>query len=75
MSIAKVIEVIAESEESWEDAARSAVEHASVTVKDIKHLYVKDLQAIVEDEKIVKFRLNCNLTFLVKHHVEHIEGQ
>ncbi len=72
MSIAKVIEVIAESDESWEDAAQNAIAHASVTVKDIKHLYVKDLQAIVDNDKIVKFRLNCNLTFMVRNNAEHV---
>jgi len=66
MSVAKVIEIIAESEKGWEDAANNAVKEVSKTVKDIKHLYVKDMQAIIDDEKIVKYRLNCNITFVVK---------
>ena len=65
MSIAKVIEIIAESNKSWDDAAENAVEEASKSIRNIKHLYVKDQQAIIEDGKIVKYRLNCNITFVV----------
>lgn len=65
MTIAKVIEVIAESEQGWEDAARNAVREASRTVDDLQHLWVKNMQAEVEDGRIVKYRLNANVTFLV----------
>ncbi|MEM1093132.1 MAG: dodecin family protein [Bacteroidota bacterium] len=66
MAIAKVLEVIAESDVSWEDAARNAVSEASKSVRNIKHLYVKDMQAIIDDGQIVKYRLNANLTFVVE---------
>ena len=62
---AKVIEIIAESKKSWDDAAQNAVEEASKSIRHIKHVYVKEQQAIVEDGKIVKYRLNCNITFVV----------
>ncbi|GAB5518859.1 MAG: hypothetical protein RhofKO_11100 [Rhodothermales bacterium] len=65
MAIAKVLEVIAESETSWDDAAQNALTEASKSVRNIKHLYVKDMQAIIEDGQIVKYRLNANLTFVV----------
>lgn len=65
MTIAKVIEVIAESEQGWEDAAHNAVREASRTVDDIQHLWVKNMQAKVEDGRIVTYRLNANVTFLV----------
>ena len=64
-NIAKVIEIIAESKKSWDHAAQNAVEEASKSIRNIKHLYVKDQQAVVEDGKIVKYRLNCNITFIV----------
>ncbi|MEM6645722.1 MAG: dodecin family protein [Bacteroidota bacterium] len=66
MAIAKVLEVIAESEVSWDDAAQNAVTEASKSVRNIKHLYVKDMQAIIDDGQIVKYRLNANLTFVVE---------
>lgn len=66
MSIAKVIEVLAESEKSWDDAAHQAITQASETVRDIRHLWVKEMQAIVEDNRIVKYRLNAKITFMVR---------
>lgn len=66
MSIVKVIEVLAESDKSWDDAAKHAVEHASKTVKNIKSVYVKDMQAIVENNKITKYRLNAKISFLLQ---------
>ncbi|MGC9522029.1 MAG: dodecin family protein [Anaerolineae bacterium] len=65
-SIAKVIEVLAQSEEGWEDAAQIAVTEASKTVRNVRHLYVKELQADVEDGKIVNYRLNAKITFVVE---------
>lgn len=64
MSIAKVIEVIAEGD-SVEDAIESAVADASETVRGIKHVYVEGVQAIVEDDQVVKYRVNAKLTFVV----------
>ena len=62
----KVIEVIAESDKSWEAAAENAVAHASKTLKGIKSIYIKDLQAKVENKKIVMFRINAKISFLLK---------
>lgn len=66
MAIAKVIEIIAESETSWDDAARAAVVEAAHSVRGIKHVYVKNLSAEVAGDKIVKYRLNANITFVVE---------
>jgi flavin-binding protein dodecin len=64
MSIVKVIEVLAEGN-TIEAAMESAVKEASETVRDIKSLYVENLQAIVEDGKIVKYRVNGKISFVV----------
>ncbi|RPI68567.1 MAG: dodecin domain-containing protein [Ignavibacteriales bacterium] len=61
----KVIEVLAESKKGWEDAAQDAVKQASKTVKNIKHVYIKEMQAIVENEKIVNYRINAKISFVV----------
>lgn len=63
MSLLKVIELIAESEKSWEDAAQNAVAEASQSIRNIRSVYVKNLTAQVEDGIIKKWRLNCKLTF------------
>ena len=65
-SMLKVIEVIAESDKSWEDAAANAVANAGKTVKGIKSLYIKDMQAKVDNNKIVKYRINANISFLLE---------
>lgn len=64
MSVAKVIEILAEGN-SIEDAAESALKEASESVKDIKHLYIKEFQAVVENNKIVKYRINAKVTFVI----------
>lgn len=66
MSIAKVIEVISEGK-SIDEAIRSAVAEAAKTVKEIKQVNVKHIEALVENEKVVKFRVNVKVTFVVEH--------
>lgn len=66
MAIAKVLEVIAESETSWDDAARAAVAEAAQSVRGIKHLNIKNMSAVVSGDKIVKYRLDANLTFVIE---------
>lgn len=66
MAIHKVIEVISQSEKSWEDAAQRAVSDAAKTVEQIKSIWIKNFEAVVRDDKIVEYRLNANITFEVK---------
>lgn len=66
MSIAKVIEIISESDISWEDAAANAITEASETVRNIKSLYVQDMQVLVENGRIVKYRMNAKITFVLE---------
>ncbi len=65
MSMVKVIEVIAESKKSWDDAAENAVKEASKSVRNIKSLYVQDMQAVVDDGKITKYRVNAKISFVI----------
>ncbi len=66
MSVLKVIEVLANSDKSWEDAAKKAVSHASKSVKNIRSVYVQDQSASVKDGEISDFRVNVKITFEVK---------
>jgi flavin-binding protein dodecin len=66
MAVLKVIEVLANSNESWEDATKNAVKHASKTVKNIKSVYVQDQSAMVKGDDVTEFRVNVKLTFEVK---------
>jgi hypothetical protein len=65
MSIHKVIEVISQSDKSWEDAAQRAVVDAARTLKGIKTIYIKDIQGIVEGDRIARYRVNAQITFEV----------
>lgn len=66
MGIHKVIEVISQSDKSWEDAAQRAVSDASRTVEQIKSIWIKNFEGVVKDKKIVEYRVNANITFEVK---------
>lgn len=64
-SIAKVIEVIAESNDSFDDAVEAALEEASKTVDDIRSIWVENMTAVVENNRIVRYRVNAKVTFVV----------
>lgn len=66
MTMLKVIEVLAESDKSWEDAAQNAVDSASKTVRDIKSIYVENLEATVNGGKVEKYRINAKISFLLE---------
>ena len=66
MAILKVIEVMANSDKGWEDAAKNAVEQASKSVKNIRSVYVQDQSASVKDGEISDFRVNVKITFEVQ---------
>jgi len=66
MSVLKVIEVLADSTESWEDATKKAVEKAAKTLKGIKSAWVKDMSVTVEDGKVSSYRVNVKITFEVE---------
>ena len=62
----KVIEVLAQSETSWEDAAKVALDEASKTLRGIQSIYIKEMQAVVEDNRIVQYRINAKISFLLE---------
>lgn len=64
MSIAKVIELIAEGD-SIEAAIDNAVVEASKSVRKIKSVYVENITAKVDDGKVSGYRINAKVTFVV----------
>jgi len=66
MSVAKVIEITAESSESFEDAIRKGIERASETVDNIKAAWVKEQQVTIENNQIAQFRVSLKVTFVLK---------
>ena len=67
MSMLKVIEVLAESDSSWEDAAQKAVTNVNETVRNVQSIYIKEFEATVENGKIQKYRINAKVSFLLEN--------
>jgi len=65
MPIVKVIEVIASSEISFDDAVKQAVKESSKTIRNIDSVWVKDMKAHVRDGKISSYGVICNISFRV----------
>jgi flavin-binding protein dodecin len=63
MSVYKVIELVGTSEESWEDAARNAVETAGGSLKNLRIAEVTRMDMTVEDGKVAMFRARVNVSF------------
>ncbi len=65
MSIAKVIEISAESPESFDDAIRQGIQRASESVENIKGAWVKEQQVVVDNDNIVGYRVDLKVTFVL----------
>ena len=63
MAIVKVIEVIASSEKSFDDAVKQAVKETSKTIRNIDSVWVKDMKAHVKDSKIKSYGVICKVSF------------
>ena len=64
-SVAKVVELTAESPESFEDAIRRAVAKASETIEDINAAWVKSQQVSIRDGEVTAYRVDLKVTFVV----------
>ncbi len=63
MSVLKVIEIMGNSTVSFEDAVQNVINEASKTVKNIKSVYIKDMQVSVNNNKIAQYRVNTKVSF------------
>lgn len=63
MPVVKVIEIIASSEKSLEDAIQTAVTEASKTIHNIDSVWVKDIKVHVKDGKITTYGIICKVSF------------
>lgn len=66
MSVVKVVEVLAQSEKSWEDAAQVALTQASKSIRNIRSIYIKEMEAKVEGERITQYRVNAKISFFLE---------
>jgi flavin-binding protein dodecin len=63
MSIVKMVELSSQSPDSWEDATRQAVERASRTVRNIRSVWIKEFEAVVENDQVTQFRVILKIAF------------
>jgi flavin-binding protein dodecin len=64
-NLVKVIEVIAQSTKGFNDAARQAVAEAGKTLHGIKSIWIHNLKGVVENGKIVEYRANAKISFVL----------
>ncbi|MBL7770827.1 MAG: dodecin domain-containing protein [Flavipsychrobacter sp.] len=66
MPVVKVLELMANSSKSWEDAAQQAVTEASKSLHNIRSVYIQDMSATVENGKISEYRVTVKLSFEIE---------
>jgi dodecin len=66
MSVARVTEIISASDKSFEDAVKQGIERASQTLENIKEAWVASHKVVVENGKIVEYRVTLNVTFVLR---------
>ena len=63
----KVIELLANSTKSWEDAAQNGVKHAAKSLRNIKSVNVNNMSGQVDKKGVItEFRVNVSITFEVE---------
>ena len=65
MSIARITEISATSEKSFEDAIQSAVNRATKTLRNVRGAWVKEQQIKIDNGKIVEYQVNLMITFIL----------
>lgn len=63
MSIVKMVELSSQSSDSWEEATRQAVERAAQTLRNIRSVWVKEFEGVVENEQATQFRVILKIAF------------
>ena len=66
MPVVKIIELIGCSPNDWEEAVENAVKEAAKTVRNIRGVHVKRCTAKVKDNKIVEYRADVKIAFIVE---------
>ena len=66
MAVAKVIEIIAGSKSSFDDAVKKGVARASESVDEVQAAWIQDQSVLVEGGKVVEYRVTLKVTFVLK---------
>lgn len=65
MSVTKVVEITSLSKKSFEDAITEGIKRAAKTITNIEGAWIKEQKVQIKDGKIIGFRVNMNLTFVL----------
>lgn len=65
-TVAKVIELTASSPKSIEDAVENGIRRADATLDQVEGAWVQDVKCVVKNGKVVEWRVNMKVTFLLK---------
>ncbi len=66
MSVARVTEITSSSAKNFEDAIKTGIERANKTLQNVKGAWIKEQKAIIDDGKIVEYRVTMKITFVLK---------
>jgi flavin-binding protein dodecin len=66
MSVARVTEIIATSSKSFDDAVEEGVKRATKTLENVTSVWVKDQSVDIKKDKIVAYKVNLKVTFILK---------
>lgn len=66
MSVARITEISAESTKSFEDAIRTGISRANLTLRNVKGAWIKEQQITVDGGNITNFRVNMLVTFVLE---------
>ena len=66
MSVSRVTELSAVSEDGFEDAIRQGVNRATSTLRGVEGAWIKDMNVLIEDGNIIGYRVNMEVTFVLE---------
>jgi len=66
MAVIKVVEIMADSPKSWEDATANGIKKASKSIKGIRSAFVQSQSVVVKSDKVSAYRVNLKVSFEVK---------
>jgi dodecin len=67
MSVARVTEISATSQNSFEDAINEGINRATSTLRNVEGAWVKDMNVLIESGNIVGYKVNIEVTFVLEN--------
>ena len=66
MSVARVIELSATSEQGFEEAINEGIQRATSTLRNVRSAWVKDMNVEIQDNQVPVYRVNLSITFVLE---------